>query len=238
MTSDGSLIVLVHSPLVGPSSWLPVVPYLRALGRRVLVPELRDDGGRPYWLQHAASVEQALAREKEERRILFVGHSGAGPLLPAIARACGRPVGGYVFVDAGLPAPGSRLDSMEREDADFAKRLRVSLEAGGRFPAWTDDDLSAVLPDVDARRAVIASMRPRGLDFFSEPLPDIDGWSDAPCAYLQFSHAYDVPAAEAKARGWPVRSLDAGHFHMVVDPAGVARELVALAGHAGIDLDG
>ena len=33
---------------------------------------------------------------------------------------------------------------------------------------------------------------------------------------------------QAERAGWPVRTFDAGHFHMLVDPAAVARALVDL----------
>lgn len=127
---------------------------------------------------------------------------------------------------------------MQREDAAFAGHLREALTSGKRYPAWTDNELQTLLPDADARAALIASLLPRALDFFTERLPENGGWPNAPCAYLQFSRAYDVPAAEARVRGWPVASLDAGHFHMLVDPAGVARRLLDLANRADIDLGG
>ena len=57
-----------------------------------------------------------------------------------------------------------------------------------------------------------------------------DGWPDAPCAYLRFgaNPAYDAAAAEAQRRGWPLRSIEGDHFHMLVDPAGVADALLDL----------
>ena len=33
--------------------------------------------------------------------MILAGHSGAGPLLPAIRQATGRAIAGYLFVDAG-----------------------------------------------------------------------------------------------------------------------------------------
>ena len=43
-----------------------------------------------------------------------------------------------------------------------------------------------------------------------------------------------IAAAEAQRRGWPYRELDAGHFHMVVDPEAVAVELHALLPSLGL----
>ena len=57
-----SLLVLVHSPLVGPLTWSLVAERLRQRSIKVFVPVLTDvEGtGAPYWQQHAEAVKQAL----------------------------------------------------------------------------------------------------------------------------------------------------------------------------------
>ncbi|HEY6541026.1 MAG TPA: hypothetical protein VIZ18_08820, partial [Ktedonobacteraceae bacterium] len=97
------LIVLVHSPLVGPFTWSPVAQRLQALGFDVLVPTLIDSGETPppYWQQHATSFQRALVSIPKERPLVLIGHSGAGPLLPVLTQAAHHPVNGYLFVDAG-----------------------------------------------------------------------------------------------------------------------------------------
>ena len=163
---------------------------------------------------------------------MLVGHSGAGPLLAAVGtglRAGGRPAGGYLFCDAGLPRAGaSVLDLLAAEDPQMAAAFQAELERGGRYPHWGDADLEPLVPDPAARAALLGSLRPRGLEFFTEPLPPAPGWPDAPCGYLRLSPAYDGAAAAAAARGWPTASIDAGHFHPLVDPGGVAMALLAL----------
>jgi hypothetical protein len=151
--------------------------------------------------------------------LALVGHSAAGPLLPGVGRAlrdAGHRVGGYLFVDAGLPGPGrpNRLDLLGREDPDRLDALRRLLDAGGRFPDWA-------LPGV--------VNRPRDRAFFEEPLPTSDDWPDAPCGYLRTSSAYETSARQAKSRGWPVVELDADHhLPWLDDPHGVARCLLAV----------
>src|SRR6266567_956088 len=111
-----ALVVLIHSPLVGPFTWSLVAQSLQSAGFEVLVPALTDRRATPppYWQQHSASVQRALASIAEDRPLVLVGHSGAGSLLPAIAHATNHPVKAYLFVDAGLPHPGqSHLDEME-----------------------------------------------------------------------------------------------------------------------------
>ena len=110
----------------------------------------------------------------------------------------------------------------------MAAAFRAELERGGRFPTWSGADLEPVVPDPVARAVLVGSLRPRGLEFFTEPLPAAAGWPDAPCGDLRLSVVDDRWAEEAAARGWPAAGLDAGHFHPLVDPDGVAAALVSL----------
>jgi hypothetical protein len=202
---------------------------MQARGLHVLVPTLHDspDSKEPFWKQHAESVSEALAQIPKDTSLTLVGHSGAGPLLPAIRQVLTSPIRAYVFADAGIPRHGSsRLDLMRSEDSEWAYSFQKELERGGRFPTWSFDDLQEVIPDQSLRRQMVRELRPRGLDFFTEPIPIFDGWPDASCIYIQFSAAYDQPAAQARQAGWPTYTFDAGHFHMLVEPAAVTDLIV------------
>ncbi len=219
-----SLMVLVHSPLVGPFTWSLVAKPLQVDGFDVLVPVLTDSGETPppYWQQHAACVLRALVSIPHERSLVLVGHSGAGSLLPVLAQAARHPVTAYLFVDAVLPHPGkTQLEEMPEE-------LRQLLAEGSRFPNWKDEDLREVLPDGRARQQMLAEVQPRPLTFFEEVLPDVSGWSDTPGGYLLLTQGYRPYLEQAQRAGWPSRTLSAGHFHMLVDPVGVAATLVEL----------
>lgn len=222
---------LVHSPLVGPRSWSPVAGELARRSFAVAAPALTEpaDAERPWWRHHAGAAARGLASLPADRSVVLVGHSGAGPLLPAVGRALGRPVAAYLFVDAGIPRDGySRLGLMGAEDSAFAAELGTQLAAGGRFPAWSDDDLRTVIPDPDLRRGLLAELRPRPLAFFTEPIPVPAGWPDAPCGYLRLSLAYAVPAEAARRAGWACREIEAGHFQAMVDPVAVTDALLDL----------
>jgi hypothetical protein len=230
-SSRDSIVGLVHSPLVGPLTWSPVSRRLRRRGIRTVLPLLtdQDDGAGPYWVQHASAVARRLEPLRPDDRLILVGHSGAGPLLPAIGAFSPHPPAGYIFVDAGLPHPGrSPLDEVEAAIPEFGAALRADLEAGGAFPQWTDDDLRDIIPDTGLRRATLAELHPRGLAFFEERHPYFEGWPDAPCGYVRLSEAYDGPAREAQRAGWPYREFDAGHFHMLVDAPAVAEAILEL----------
>lgn len=226
---QNTVYILIHSPLVGPLSWKLVADELRQRGLDVLVPTLKDipDSREPFWKQHAESVAQALAHIPKDTFVTLVAHSGAGPLLPVIRQSFSNPVHAYVFVDAGIPSAGAtRLDLMKAEDPAWAAQFQEYLEGGGTFPDWSFDDLQEIIPDESLRRQMVDEIQPRGLDFFTEPIPVFDGWPDAPCVYIKFSAPYEYSAAQARQAGWPTSELEAGHFHMLVEPETVTALIV------------
>ncbi|MGZ4485856.1 MAG: alpha/beta fold hydrolase [Nocardioidaceae bacterium] len=229
-------IVLAHSPLTGPAAWGRLPDALRDHGQhrhQVVVLDVDDDREPPYAARYVARAALQIAAAGPGTPLFLVGHSGAGYLLPqlgATQRAARRPVRGYLFVDAGIPPvrEASRLGLMRGEDAELAAGLEQHLDAGGRFPEWTADELREVVPEVAAREALVASLRPRGRDFFTEPLPVPADWPDAPCGFLRLDEAYDMPARAARFRGWPVVERSGGHFAALADPEGVADDLIGL----------
>ncbi len=231
-------LVLLHSPLTSAAAWGTLADRLRAeAGVNVTAVDVGDDDRPPYATRYvAAAAGQAAAALPPDRPVLLVAHSGAGPLLPPLAfarRAAHAPVAGYVFLDAALPRPGgtaSRLDLLETEDPDLARDVRSVLEGGGRFPAWSDEDLTDDVPDPGDRAVLLATLRPRGLGYFTEAVPFPGDWPDAPCGYLRTSAAYDWSARVAAGRGWPVESIDAGHFAALAQPERTVAALLGLVG--------
>ncbi len=218
------MYILIHSPLVGPLTWSLVAVEMRQRGLDVLVPTLEDSPSStdPFWKQHAHSVARSVSNWRKDSPVILVAHSGAGPLLPVIRLSIPNPVEAYIFVDAGIPRnDATRLDLMKSEDPGWAKQFETDLERGETFPNWSFDDLQEVIPDETLRRQMVTEIRPRGVSFFAEPIPVFEDWPDAPCVYIRFSPPYERAAAQARASGWPVYDLDAGHFHMLVSPIAV-----------------
>lgn len=211
-------VALIHSPFTSAVAWGGAPAALRAKGFTVLVPEVLDDDEPPYASRFVARVSQQLQIEAPAQRLVLVGHGGAGPLLPQIAfgrHASGTPVDGYVFVDAQLPRTlksATRLDLLEADDPVSCATLSQQLADGARVPDWTDADLQDVLPDGIDRALLLAGLRPRSMDFFTEPLPVPEDWPDAPCAYIQLSDTYAGAARTAELRGWNVHRQDAHHL--------------------------
>jgi thioesterase domain-containing protein len=229
---DAGTLVLLHSPLVGVASWGTLPEALGRAGAGAAAVAVGGDDRPPFARRYVDEAVAGTLAADPPGPLVLVGHSGAGPLLGAVGAglaAADRPAGGYLFCDAGLPAGGAtRLDLLAAENPEMATAFRAELERGGRFPEWGDADLAPLVPDPAARAALIGSLRPRDLAFFTEPLPPAPGWPDAPCGFLRLSAAYDHWAAAAAARDWPTASLEAGHFHPLADPGEVAAALLGL----------
>jgi len=228
-------VVLAHSPLTGPAAWGRLPDVLRDRGLGVTVLDVTDDREPPYASRYVARAALQVAESAPSGPVHLVGHSGAGYLLPqlgAARRSSREPVAGYLFLDAGVPhgRDATRSSLLRAEEPGFAEELEALLTGGGSYPTWSDDDLHDLVPDDEVRAALVASLRPRREDFFTEPLPFPGDWPDAPCGFLRLSPAYDVPARVARARGWPVLETDlaGGHFAACVDPCAVADALEEL----------
>ncbi|MFG2791906.1 alpha/beta hydrolase [Streptomyces sp. NPDC048419] len=224
------IFVLVHSPSVGPSTWLPVADHLTAAGHRVRVPSLLHvgAGAPPFWPRVADAVRDDLRSVPADSPVVLVAHSNAGLFIPVIRAGLDHPVAGSVFVDAALPARSGSTPVAAPELLEFLRPMAVH----GSLPRWTDwwdeADVAPMFPDPAVRRAVVEEQPTLPLSYYEQHVPVPGGWDDHPCSYLLFGPPYDDLAAEARERGWQVAHLPGEHLHQIVDPAGTARKLTAL----------
>lgn len=228
------LLVLVPSPLLGPFSWSLVADALRRDGYPVIVTrELRDPlRRRPCWHRTVGGVEASLASTRRTIPVVLVAHGGSGPLLPAIAATLRRWTQAYLFVDAELPSDGvSRLHASGADSSGgphSAADITAALLAGRRFPIWTDADLRPLVPNPIVRARLLADLRPGGRRYWTEPLPEVRGWPNAPVGYLRTSLEYLDASDHALRAGWVVNTVEKNHFELLLDPAGVAETLIGL----------
>jgi pimeloyl-ACP methyl ester carboxylesterase len=234
-------VVLVHSPFLGPTSLRPLADALAARGTPAVLLDLRVTvAAAPVHARMIGSFADALHEALSEtadadspetddltESLVLVGHSGAGPLLPAFADALDEPVVGLVFLDAGLPTPG--LSWRDTAPPELYEDMRARSREG-LMPAWpywfSPDPLPRLIPDT-VLRAQIAEEAPEvPVAFLKEARPSV-GWS-GPAAYLQLSGAYDRDMAAARRRGWPVRRLDSNHLAAATEPDLVADALLRL----------
>jgi hypothetical protein len=228
-----AVFVLIHSPSVGPATWSAVADRLESRGHEVIVPSLLavGDGGPPFWPRVVESVHAALAGTDPGQPLVLVAHSNAGVFIPVIADGTEREVTCSVFADATVPAASGRTPMAPPE---FLLFLRGLAGPDGRLPRWTDwwpeQDVAPMFPDRRVRQ-VICDEQPRlPLAYYLEQVPAPAGWQQHKCGYLIFSEAYRDQAAEARRRGWPVRSVPGDHLHQIVAPDDVAAALLSLTG--------
>jgi hypothetical protein len=214
-------IVLLHSPSVGPTTWLPCARLLQATGVDAVVPDLRHVGvgGPPYWPRVADTVAEAMGQLDEPGAIALVAHSNAGLFVPTVAEASPRPVDVVVLVDAVMPSSPGPIPVAPPELLAVLRRL---ADHDGVLPRWTewwpDEDVAALLPDPQIRGEIAADQPRLPLDYYEQVIPVPAGWPLARGAYLQFTAVYDTDAALASAGGWVVERLAGQHLHQVVDP--------------------
>jgi hypothetical protein len=216
--------LLVHSPVVGPSTWRWVADALVIAGHQASIPDLVPAAvtGNP-----AALIQHAVAQCSPAEDVVIVGHSGAGAVLPAIA--AGLPSGPrlLVFVDAGLP-PCAGTFSV---GGDFLGPLR-ELAGDGLLPIWSqwwgDGVLEALIPH-DQRRHQIEAELPRvPLSFYETVIEAPQNWCSIPTAYILLSEAYRQDAQRAAAVGWPVVERLGGHLDLVNHGEAIASILLDL----------
>jgi len=220
--------VLVHSPFLGPASLRPLADALASLGHPAVLLDLRPSVVTPPVHQVLlGAFADAMSEEPLDGPVVLIGHSGAGPLLPAFADSLDSPdggVAGLVFLDAGLPTPGrSWRDTVP---ASLYAELRAMSREGQlpRWQRWFSPDPLEVVPD-PLLRAEIADEAPEvPVAFLKEERPEIE-WA-GPAGYVRLSSPYDDDAGSAQARGWPVRRLETHHLAPATDPDPVARAVL------------
>jgi pimeloyl-ACP methyl ester carboxylesterase len=225
------MLVLLHSPLVGPLTWQPAATSLRAAGYQVAVPSLTGvlDTGPPFYRKLADRVAATIRQANPTGAVVLIGHSGAGALLPAAAEAAGTAVAAAVFVDAILPHPGRSW--FQTAPPALGEQLR-GLASDRQLPPWHQwfppEVVTQLLPEEDLRRRFIAELPHLPLAYFEERAPVVSGWPTACCGYLRLSGAYDGVADEAERHGWVVIRESADHLAMLTRPATIAGLLVRL----------
>ncbi|MFJ6463212.1 alpha/beta hydrolase [Streptomyces sp. NPDC091387] len=224
------IIVLAHSPSVGPSTWNPVAEHLTARGYQVRVPSLLHVGAgeAPFWPRAAEAVRADLRDIPTGHPLVLAAHSNAGLLLPAIRSGLDHPVTGSVFVDAALPARTGPTPVAPPELLQFLRPMAVN----GTLPRWTDwwdeADIAPMFSGPAMRRKVVAEQPRLPLAYYEQRIPVPDGWDDHPCSYLLFSPPYEDVATDARERGWRTAHLPGEHLHQIVDPVGTAQQLLEL----------
>ncbi|PPK63958.1 hypothetical protein V5P93_001832 [Actinokineospora auranticolor] len=223
--------VLVHSPFLGPATLRPLADELATLGLPTVLLDLQPSVAAPPVHQRmigafADAVSDTVLEEPTMTTgpLMLIGHSAAGPLLPAFADDLEGEVHGLLYLDADLPTPGqSWRDTVAPERyAEFRDRSRDGLLP--RWTQWSDDDPLVPVTDPVLRADITDEAPEVPLAFLKETRPVVD-WS-GPSGYVALSAEHRADAVKAGADGWPVRELDLHHLACATDPEPVARAVL------------
>jgi hypothetical protein len=215
-------VLLVHSPLLGRSSWGGVPTRLAELGYAVAVPDLRPvlNSGPPFYERLFEAIAELANRDEA---VAVVGHSRAGRLLPGALAKMGvnRPTA--VFLDARLPHGGRTW--LETLTVDRRGALLASVE-NGLLPPWDRwfpvEAIAELLPDQAVRQRFRDELRGLPAGLLDEAMPRTP-WDDRiGKAYVQLSAAYAAIADQAQAAGWPVARYSMDHLALLTRPREVA----------------
>lgn len=235
-------IVLVHGAWGGGWIWRRVIGPLRAAGHEVHAVTLTGDGERAHLRRpdidldtHIADVIGLIEAEELEN-VVLVGHSyggmvitGAGAELQAAHH--GR-LGGMVYVDAMVPAPGEGWGVAHPPEI-VASRLAAAAENDNCLPP-PDPEEGFGLSEADAawlrRRHT-----PHPFGMYRQPL-HYDGalLASVPRLFVDCNEPAYPTIAPSRQRvreepGWQVAEIPTGHFVMVTEPDALVAQLLAFA---------
>ncbi|MGH9272546.1 MAG: hypothetical protein ACRDZ2_14885 [Ilumatobacteraceae bacterium] len=204
---------IIHSPLVGPSTVMPLVAEVAALGVVADAPDLRAAIGSPeIFCQRATDAAAGVD--------ILIGHSGAGAFLPTIADAAN--VTTLVFVDAVVPGVGDSFTPSR----EIAVLLDAVPTVEGLMAPWNEwwpaELLAQLVPDPTQRQQVESEIPQLRRSFYDAAVPLPPRWWTRPAGYLQLSGAYDDELARVANWGWPTARLPGQHLDTCAAPAAVA----------------
>jgi pimeloyl-ACP methyl ester carboxylesterase len=238
-TADPTNFVLVHGAWHGGWCWRPVADLLRARGHTVFAPTLTGLGERAHLISpavdvnlHGRDIAQVL-RFEDLRDVVLVGHSYGGPVISCVADAERDRIRSLVYLDSAIVENGeATLDKLPPEIA--AERVANAIEVDGTmcFPIPPADAFGVSDPGQAAW--LMRHLVPQPLNTFRNPI-ELNGpvGNGLPATYIVCTDPLYAPLEAsrrwARAAGWPVREIAAGHDAMVAAPEALADLLEALA---------
>ena len=193
--------LLVHSPLVGPSTWINLARSLKAKMLSCTIPDLTEStlATDSYFSRQIRMVADCTPSSP----VILVGHSGAGPLLAAASEVV-PDLRGIIFVDAGLPHPGQSW--IQTADTGLVEQLN-QMSQGGWLPSWCEwwgpDAMAELLPEPQFRKKFCDECPRLPFAMFNEVHPLVLGGLHVPAAYLRLSEGYEDAALRAEQLGCP-----------------------------------
>lgn len=217
--------VLVHGAWHGAWCWRRVARLLARNGHEVFTPTLTGLAERSHLLTPDIDLDTHILdivndmKWQELNNVVLVGHSYGGMVISGVAEQMENAIASLVMLDAFLPESGQALVDLQ------APQRREALLAAESKGATALPPRAAALFNVNEkdRSWVDAKCTPQPIKCFLQKLT-LTGAREriAHKAYIRAtgypSHSFDLGAASARAKGWPVHEVPCGHDVMLDMP--------------------
>lgn len=231
--------VLVHGSHDGGWIWQKLARLLRAAGHDVYAPTLTGLSDRSHLLEcgvnlttHITDIVNLLFYE-DLVEVTLVGNSYAGMVITGVAAKMPERLRQVVYLDAYLPDDGQCEADLWPDD------MRAAIEADDMATRGLRQAPPPVIfgvTDPELVAWLTARMTSQPLATYTEPVATGDARSKALhqvyiyCRSALASASIFAPfAAKARARGWDVHELAAGHVPMLTAPRELADLLLEIA---------
>lgn len=234
-----STFVLLHGAWHGGWCWARVADVLRARGHTVTTPTQPGLCERAHLLSSDITLttfcEDLVAHLSGEdlSDVVLVGHSFGGNALSYAAETESGRIARLVYLDAMVVEAGETPLSTMPSDVQALRRQMAADTSGGlTLPAPPAIAMGVI--DRDDATWLEAMMTPHPFATFTTPLP-ITGPPGAglPAEYIMCKEPEYSPLAQsrdrARALGWTMREIAAGHDAMIIAPEMLADMLETAA---------
>jgi pimeloyl-ACP methyl ester carboxylesterase len=229
MARRAKTFVLLHGAWHGGWCWERVAEPLRARGHRVTTPTQTGLGERSHLLTPEVDigvfvmdlVNHILWEDLDDA--VLVGHSFAGNTISGAAERVPERIRRLVYLDALIPESGrSPFDELPADVA--AARIRLAEETSGGLSVPPPPAAAFGVTDPDDAAWLEARLTPHPLRAFmsSQRFRGAPG-NGLPARYILCNDPVYGPLESARRRaralGWPIAGIAAGHDAMVTAPA-------------------
>lgn len=231
--------VLVHGSHSGGWIWQKVAPLLRAGGYEAYTPTLTGLSDRSHLLDcgvdlttHITDIVNLLFYE-DLSDVILVGNSYAGMVITGVAAQAPERLKMVIYLDAYVPEEGQSESDLWPAQMRAATLADEAAAKGLRQPP-PPDIFGITQPEL--ADWLKARWTPQPLATYTQPAPGGTARSAAlRRAYIHCTggaatvvSVFAPFAARARAAGWQVRELAAGHIAMVTAPRELADLLLEL----------
>ncbi len=235
-----STFVLVHGSSCGGWVWQKLTPLLRASGHDVCAPTLTGLGDRSHLLPcgiglstHIGDIANLLFY-RDLSDVILVGNSYGGMVITGVAAQAPERLKLLIYLDAYVPEDGECEFNLLPAETRAARTAEAEAHGGViQPPPLTLFGVS----DPDLLCWAQARMTPQPLHTYSEQVPAGNAASRAlPRVFIRCTgnptgtpDLFASSTARARASGWPVLDLAAGHLAMLTAPRELAGLLLKIA---------